>query len=96
MFPHWQQRLLLEEAAGTRLLLFSFSSGNDHCKHDVGELTESTFTLIHDVEPGFVLRVVAVEKKAGLVGGAEQRLWNDRPTEAVNHTPRLHCSTSNL
>lgn len=59
-------------------------------------LLEATFTLIRDVEPGFVLWIVTVEKKAGLVGGAEQRFGHDWAAESVNDRARLQCSTTDL
>lgn len=46
-------------------------------------------TLVCYVEARFVLRVVAVEEEAGLVRGAEQRLGDGRPAEAVDHRARL-------
>lgn len=48
------------------------------------------------MEPWFVLWVVAVEEEAGLVGGAEQRLGDDRAAEPVDHRAHLQCSTADL
>lgn len=57
---------------------------------------QTAFTLICHVEPWFVLRIVAVEKEAGLVGGAEQRLGNDWTAEPVNDRAHLQRSTADL
>lgn len=37
-----------------------------------------------------------MEKKAGLVGGAEQRFGHDWAAESVNDGARLQCSTTDL
>lgn len=55
-----------------------------------------TFTLIRDVEPRLVLRVVAVEKKGGLMGGAEERFRDNWTAEPVNHRACFQCSTPDL
>lgn len=71
--------------------------GSNQCKQDAGEvLLEVMFTLIGDVEPWLVLRVVTVEKKAGLMGGAEQRLGDDRTAESVDDGAHLQRSTADL
>lgn len=87
--------------------LFLFSDPSKHnsqtpafsllSKQDVGEeLVETTFTLISDVEPRFVLWIVTVEEKAGLMGGAEQGLGDDWTTEPVNDRASLQRSAADL
>lgn len=41
------------------------------------------------METGLVLGVVAVKEEAGLVGRAEERFWNNRPTEPIDHRTRV-------
>lgn len=41
------------------------------------------------METGFVLRVVTVKEEAGLVGRAEERFWNNRPAEPIDHRARV-------
>lgn len=53
-------------------------------------------TLIRDVEARLVLRVVAVEEEAGLVGGAEERLGHQRPAEAVDDRAGLQRAAADL
>lgn len=48
------------------------------------------------MEPWFVLWIVAVEEEAGLVGGAEQRLGDERTAESVNDWACLQRSTADL
>lgn len=48
------------------------------------------------METGFVLRVVAVEDEARLVGGAEKRLGNDGAAEPVHHGAWIWTPTPNL
>lgn len=48
------------------------------------------------MEPWFVLWIITVKEEAGLVGGAEQRLRDDRATESVNDWARLQRSTADL
>lgn len=48
------------------------------------------------MESWFVLGIVTVEEEAGLVGGAEQRLGDDRPTEAVDDRAGLQRSAADL
>lgn len=48
------------------------------------------------MEAGLVLRVVAVEEETGLVGRAEERLGDQRPTEAVDDRARLQRAAADL
>lgn len=52
--------------------------------------------MVCDVEAGLVLRVVAVEEERGLVGGAEERLGDQRPTEAVDDRAGLQRAAADL
>ena len=69
----------------------------DECTQDVRqERVETTFTLICDVEPWFVLWVVAVEEESGLMGGAKERVGQHRATGPINHCARLQVPASHL
>lgn len=48
------------------------------------------------MEARLVLRVVAVEEERGLVGGAEERLGDQRPTEAVDDRAGLQGAAADL
>lgn len=48
------------------------------------------------METGLVLGVVAVKEEAGLVGRAEERLWNNRPTEPIDHRTRVQRPATDL
>lgn len=60
------------------------------------KLVKAPCTLICDVKAWFVLRIVAVEEEAGLVGGAEQRFGEEWTTEAINDRAGLQTSTADL
>lgn len=59
-------------------------------------LSGETATLIYDVKAWFVLRIVTVEKEAGLVRGAEQRLGDGWTAVSVDDGARLQGSTADL
>ncbi len=93
-FPHWKQLLFSEKAQSDACSCFLSLAKHTQ---DIGEeLVETTFTLICDVEPWFVLWIVTVEEEAGLVGGAEQRLGDEWTAEPVNDRARLQRSTADL
>lgn len=97
-FPRWQKLLFLSKARAQSDICSCFLClANDQCTQNVGEeLVETTFTLICDVEPWFVLWIVTVEEEAGLVSGAEQRLGDDWTAEPVNDRAQLQYSTADL
>lgn len=61
-----------------------------------GATRDAASTLVRDVEAGLVLRVVAVEEEGGLVGGAEERLGDERPAEAVDDRAGLQRAAADL
>ena len=66
------------------------------CRKRVLKIAPRIITLVCDVETRLVLRVIAVEEEAGLVGGAKQRLGDDWSAEPVNHRAGLHVATADL
>lgn len=58
--------------------------------------SRTLLTFIGDVKAGFVLWIIAVEEEAGLVGGAKERLRDDRTAEPVNHWATVWGATPNL
>lgn len=57
---------------------------------------DAASTLVRDVETRLILRVVAVEEETGLVGGAEERLGDERPAEAVDDRAGLQRAAADL
>lgn len=95
MSSHWQPLLFSQRHHLTSVGFLFFL--NEQCTQSAGEeLVKTVFTLICDAEPWFVLRIVTVEKEAGLVGGAEQRLWSDWAAESINDGACLQRSTADL